>query len=598
IGQVFMGALILGLPIVLTLAWYHGHKGLKRFTAAEVTIVALLLVLIGGGFYVFVRSPHPVSERAKALSDTTLSHGEREARTALQPTLALRGEGSSQAQSASAPGEGVAPSAEGGVSLAVLPFADMSEKHDQDYFSDGLSEELLNQLAQIKDLRVAGRTSSFSFKGKNEDLRVIGEKLGVNHLLEGSVRKSGARLRITVQLINAADGTHLWSQTFDRELKDVFAVQEEIAMAVTDALSVTLGVGDMARLSTGGTTNTEAYDLYLRAGALAATSVPADITRARALYRQALALDPNFARAWMGLAVASNLSIVFVPETAAEASKEMSEAAAKVAVLAPDQATLHLLKAAQTERSDWAGREREWREALKLAPPSLELVPGVGIGFGYAVMLAAAGRTSEAVKIYEGLRQHDPLSLGVSAQLQFDLDSAGRFQEAEAEYQRSRDLAGNHGPWDFAAVMRIWLTGGDPAKAKALLDSRGAQNDPFFPLNKDLLAVYDQPQAARTLLNGAFQDPFYQDPTRLNIIGYWAAHYGDTDLVLKALRRGFVDKQGTVIQVLWHPIYAEARKDARFKAIVRDLGLYDYWRKTGKWSEHCHPLSADDFACE
>jgi TolB-like protein len=150
------------------------------------------------------------------------------------------------------------------VTLAVLPFADMSPAGDQEYFSDGLTEELLNQLAQIKALRVTARTSSFSFKGKGEDMRVIGEKLGVANLLEGSVRKDGNQLRITAQLINGKDGTHLWSKTYDRELSGVFALQEEVAKDVASALSITLDVGDLPRIQ-GGTTDVEAYGKYLQA---------------------------------------------------------------------------------------------------------------------------------------------------------------------------------------------------------------------------------------------------------------------------------------------------------------------------------------------
>jgi TolB-like protein len=148
-------------------------------------------------------------------------------------------------------------------SLAVLPFADLSESHDQEYLADGLAEEIINQLAQLPALRVVGRTSSFSFKGRNEDLRAIGEKLGVTHLLEGSVRRAGDQLRITAQLIRADDGSHLWSKTYARELRDVFAVQEEISRDVALALSVKLDVVTFNR-EQGGTTSVEAYDRYLR----------------------------------------------------------------------------------------------------------------------------------------------------------------------------------------------------------------------------------------------------------------------------------------------------------------------------------------------
>src|SRR5262249_49718051 len=159
-----------------------------------------------------------------------------------------------------------ARSAPHAASIAVLPFVDMSPGKDQDYFSDGLAEELLNQLAQLKGLRVAARTSSFAFKGQHTDVKQIGEKLGVGNVLEGSARKAGNKLRITAQLIKASDGYHRWSNTFDRELDDVFAIQEDIARAVADALQITLGM-NQSTLLPGGTTNLEAYDLYLRARA-------------------------------------------------------------------------------------------------------------------------------------------------------------------------------------------------------------------------------------------------------------------------------------------------------------------------------------------
>ena len=156
--------------------------------------------------------------------------------------------------------------AERQTSICVLPFVNMSGDAEQEYFSDGLSEELLNQLAQMKGLKVAARTSSFAFKGQNPDLKLVSEKLGVEHVLEGSVRKSGNRLRITAQLIDADTGYHLWSNTFNRELDDVFQIQEDIARAVADALKITLGMGKTT-ISSGGTKNMEAYDLYLRAQA-------------------------------------------------------------------------------------------------------------------------------------------------------------------------------------------------------------------------------------------------------------------------------------------------------------------------------------------
>jgi TolB-like protein len=188
-------------------------------------------------------------------------------------------------------------------SIAVLPFVNMSDDRDNEYFSDGLSEELLNLLAKIPQLHVAGRTSSFKFKGTNEDLRVIGEALNVRHVLEGSVRKSGSRLRITAQLIDTNNGYHLWSDTYDRDLTDIFAIQDEIAGHVVEELRAHL-LGAEVAMTDQGTSNIEAYNEFLRGRYLLEHTSPENLASAVAAYEKAIALDPNFARAYAGLAIA------------------------------------------------------------------------------------------------------------------------------------------------------------------------------------------------------------------------------------------------------------------------------------------------------
>lgn len=186
-------------------------------------------------------------------------------------------------------------------SVAVLPFVNMSNDPEQEYFSDGITEEILNSLAQVKDLHVAGRTSSFHFKGKNYDLRKIGQSLNVETVLEGSVRKQGNRLRITAQLINVSDGYHIWSEKYDRQLDDIFAIQDEIAMAITEKLKITLLEKEMEIIHTNPTNNQEAYDLYLR-GRFYFNKRGAAIVKGMQYFKQALEKDPDFALAYVGMA--------------------------------------------------------------------------------------------------------------------------------------------------------------------------------------------------------------------------------------------------------------------------------------------------------
>ena len=193
-------------------------------------------------------------------------------------------------------------------SIAVLAFTDLSPNKDQEYFSDGIAEEILNSLVRVKDLKVAGRTSSFSFKGKNEDIRVIGKALGVAHVLEGSVRKQGDKVRITAQLIRTEDGFHLWSETFDGDLQDVFELQERIAQAITGKLQVILQGEQKSRLVQVGTSNTEAYALYLQATAIFNRREGARFSDAIDMLKKAIALDPNYARAHSRLAALYNVN--------------------------------------------------------------------------------------------------------------------------------------------------------------------------------------------------------------------------------------------------------------------------------------------------
>jgi TolB-like protein len=478
-------------------------------------------------------------------------------------------------------------------SVAVLPFVNLSSDPEQEYFSDGLSEELLNVLARIEALRVPGRTSCFAFKGRNEDLRAIGEQLSVANILEGSVRKSGAQLRITAQLVNTDDGYHLWSQTYDRKLDDVFAVQDEIARAVAAALRVTLGVAETPRLE-GGTDNVRAYDLYLRARALLYQGGPAELQRAAENFRKAVALDPGFTLAWLGLRTVMTNMLIYVPEKSAEARRQMAEADARVLAGAPDAWWAQALRGSQARLAhDWAQAEVASRAAVAAAPSS-----DVSAAASYASLLAAVGRVREAIDVARQARDTDPLSLYISGLLQHYLGVAGRFEEAKAEYERSQDLAGDRAIWEWYAVIRLWAQKtADPAAVAAQFRIFLEHESVPMALNRELAPLLDEPEAARAAIRRAADDPANDDATRMSIIAWYADHFGDRDLALEAMRRSLVDHGGTVFAMLWWPYETELRADPRFKAIVRDMKLADYWRATGNWGDFARPVGTDDFEC-
>jgi TolB-like protein len=475
------------------------------------------------------------------------------------------------------------------VTLAVLPFVNLSSDPEQEYFSDGLTEEILNQLAQIKDLRVTARTSSFAFKGKNEDARVIGEELGVANLLEGSIRKDGNQLRITAQLVGSKDGVHRWSQTYARELKDVFAIQEDIAKDVAEALSIALEVGKASGRKRG-TASLEAYDNYLRAAALARQGTVEGARRAIKLSRNAVALDPAFVEAWAGLLATLNNVLVQDPAAGADERREMEVVRAKITSLDPDNPAMHGLRAIDfLQRGEWAESEAEARAAMKLDPANTG---------GNSLVLLATGRVREALQYIERARLADPLSKGASMWLQIVLDQAGRVDDAQTEYLRSKDLVGDDGAPDWYALRRLWAKSDSPpalVKEKFGLALKG-MNQPM-ELDRFLMERLDDKVAARAAIRKAFDDPASQNVSRLNRIVWYADHFGDKDLALAALRREFIDLHGNYWTYLWDPYETGLRSDVRFKDIVRDLGLVDYWRSSGNWGDFCKPVGKDDFEC-
>jgi TolB-like protein len=398
----FVTALVLlGFPLALVLAWSFEltPKGVQRTASAtpeEIEHIvaqpasrrwpAGIMALIG--LAALVAGAVWVDRRAAP------SGGEMGTATATPATADVAGDGLRLAYADLA--DDPRPS------IAVLPFADMSPEGDQGYFSDGITEEISNTLAGIRELRVAGRTSAFAYKGRQEDLRQIGDELGVSYLIEGSVRKAGNRLRITSQLIDVADGSHVWSDQYDREMNDVFAIQTEIAEAIAAALRIPLGLDEGERLVSP-TDDLEAYDLYL-AGRAKMRERGKSTFEAVRLFEAAVARDSTWAPAWAGLAESRALLPYYgpdpsepqIPPDSAYWARHLdaAEEAARCALeLDPENASATVaLGNVLRDRWDWEPAEAAYIRALTLDPDNFEAHQQ------YAEFLAYVGRTGEALR--------------------------------------------------------------------------------------------------------------------------------------------------------------------------------------------------------
>lgn len=392
--KTLMALLILGLPGVVFFAWAFEvtPEGLRRDvevrhdgsmahrTARRLDWAIIVLLLVAISFF--------------AYDSLVLAPGRETAR--VQPGLIAVGEAVEVSTGAQA------PVAQPDKSIAVLPFVNMSSDEEQAYFSDGLSEELLNLLAKIPDLRVAARTSSFSFKDQNLEIPEIAERLNVAHVLEGSVRKSGSQVRITAQLIQGKDGYHLWSETYDRTLDNIFAIQDEIAAAVVDELKISLlGTAPSAR-----ETNPEAFTLYLQARELGRRNTAESLEQSNTLYRQVLESDPGFAAAWTGLSINYAQQATLGLISSAEGYALARDAAERAVAIDPASGLAHASLGEIVNSAD-----RNLAGAVKHVSRALELEPGnIDILRTAAEMFRSLGRLDEAIEVCEFMITLDPLN--------------------------------------------------------------------------------------------------------------------------------------------------------------------------------------------
>jgi TolB-like protein/Flp pilus assembly protein TadD len=446
-------------------------------------------------------------------------------------------------------------------SVAVLPFVDMSEKKDQEYFSDGLSEELIDMLTKTPELRVPARTSSFYFKGKQTTIAEIAKSLGVANVLEGSVRKSGNTLRITAQLIRVDSGYHVWSETYDRQLDDIFKIQDEIAGAVVKALKVSLLEGGVPRATP--TSNTEAYTLYLQGQAIGNNAAQsADVERAIDHLQRALKFDPMFARAWAALAGWRIFNYSYF--TNGNYQQVLAEAryAAQLALnLDPNLSDAH------AAMGDVYSLEWNWKAAEAEINKAVALDPGNATVLGSASQIAQTlGRFEEALQLAQRALALDPL--GEWTDVGSTSLASGRLAEAEAAYRRALDFAPTTSQLHFQLG---WVLLARREPAAALADMERETDERYREVGRALAldALGRKSDADRAL---AVAEAKYAGVIEYPIAVVYA-NRNDLDTAFEWLDRAYQLHDGWVSWAIWDPLLKNLRGDPRYKAFLRKINL-------------------------
>lgn len=472
--------------------------------------------------------------------------------------LSKREAGTKQASAQTA--QGVTPVQVPEKSIAVLPFVDMSEKHDQEYFSDGLSEELLDLLAKTEGLQVIARTSSFYFKGKQVTIAEIANTLHVAHLLEGSVRKAGRTMRVTAQLIRAKDGVHLWSETYDRDFKDVFKVQDEIATAVVKALQVKLLSTPVKAESE--PRNTDAYSLYLQGQYFARRASNVDVERGIAYLRQAIALAPDFAPAHAELASAYVYVATFgngEPTSLDRASAEVDEA------LRLDP-TLQLAHNVRSNLAiifwDWAAAKTQLDEALASAPRDPEAL------FRRGQLARAFGHPDEALVDYREGLELDPLRVIYHIQLAMLLDGLRRPDEARAAAKTAIAIS----PTVSKAHLLLGLLELDAGHLDAASAAMEREPAEYYRLEGEAIVAFANKRRAESDAALSRLIEAHHDTAAVQIAQAYA-YRGERSKAFDWLDRAVVQRDPGLINFKTDPLFAGLRGDARYKTVLRKMNL-------------------------
>lgn len=515
---------LIGLPIILVLAWYHGDRGEQRISGSEVAILSLLFLVAAGVLWRY----QPASDAPRSAAAAAADKSDE-------------------------------PAFLGEKSIAVLPFADMSPQKDQEYLSDGIAEELLNVLAQVPELKVIARTSSFAFKGERVEIAEIARRLRVAHVLEGSVRTSGHKVRITAQLIRAADSTQLWSEKYDRPLDDIFAVQDEIADAIVLALRVRL-LGAAANAREGGTTNLEAYQLYLQAVREFNLSTRESLQTSERLLKRAIELDPHFGRAWSRLGWVAYSSSITGDRAAIDAYQEARQSAERALQLSPQLADAHALLQVVLVQADkdWAAAEAEGKKALALDPTNPEVL------FSAGWFASIQGRYEEGERWYRKALERDPLNFNLIDGIAENYYRTGRLADA-AQILGAYIEREPRSTWSRAMLSRVLLVQGKADEALAMLQQEVDEGARIAYLPIMLQANGRQAEA---------------DAAMRELVSYWGegcavciarayAYRGDNDRALEWLDQAYAIRDSSIMNVIDEPLMKSLVDDPRYKAFLR-----------------------------
>ncbi len=533
-GVVFL--LILGFPVALFFAWafeltpdgLQKDPGASQATAdsrgsrLNVLVIALLAVALGYFVYdeFFIERHHGSAPEELVAAEQT------------------------------------APDA-GDKSIAVLPFVDMSPDKDQEYMSDGISEEMLNLLAKLPDLRVTSRSSAFAFKGKDIDIPTVAEKLGVAYILEGSVRKAGNQLRITAQLIETSSDSHLWSETYDRTLEDVFAIQDEISAAVVEALKLTL-LGEAPRAQV---IDEEAYTLVLQARYFWNRRAPGDVSKALDLYQQALELEPEYALAWTGVSVALAVQAFANEIPREDGMARAREAAEKALALDP------LLVDAHVRMSQAQSRAEEYDAAMNSLRRALEIDPNSVLAMGVmGLRLRNLGQIEEALELLRRTVELDPLAAVYSGNYATALIQAERLDEAEAQLHKYRELNPAGSIELDLATIALLRGQTDEALRLAMLAPEGDRSKRVEYMVAFYHAAGNQ-ELAEATLHTMLDDP---DTFKYQLPGALAS-MGDLDGAFQALDPVLPDLDHFVGLVQYDPLLKNLRSDPRWEPLLEKI---------------------------